>query len=66
MALRNRGKIKWNSALLFPEHVAMLREIRKDEERISDECPIEELEQKMLIAMEHTYTVKLRVWDCGL
>ncbi|CAN7327133.1 hypothetical protein LJR015_003102 [Peribacillus frigoritolerans] len=44
----------------------MLREIRKDEERISDECPIEELEQKMLIAMEHTYTVKLKVWDCGL
>lgn len=69
VAIRDRGKIKWKSAFFMPEHVAMLREIRKDDERedkpILDEYQVEELEQKMLAAMEYTYPVKLKVWDCG-
>lgn len=50
MALRNRGEIKMNPTLFFPEHVAMLREIRKDEERISDELIL-------LIDVHHLYSV---------
>lgn len=69
MAIRDRGRIKWQSAFFMPEHVAMLKKIRKEEERedkpILDEYQIEEFEQKMLEAMKYTFPVKLKIWDCG-
>jgi len=67
--IRDRGKIKWQGAFFMPEHVKMLGEIRRDDLKIVkpilDEYQIEEFEQKLLLAMEFTYKVKIKVWEEG-
>ncbi|PLS17634.1 YolD-like family protein [Bacillus sp. M6-12] len=69
MTIRDRGKVKWQSAFFMPEHVSLLRAMKTDYHRIDkpvlDEYQIEEFEQKMCLAMEFTYQVKIQVWNAG-
>jgi hypothetical protein len=67
--IRDRGKIKWQGAFFMPEHVKMLREIRREDLKIAkpilDVYQVEEFEQKLLLAMEFTYKVKIKIWEEG-
>ncbi|WHY65362.1 YolD-like family protein [Neobacillus sp. SuZ13] len=67
--LRDRGKIKWQSAFFMPEHVKMLHNIGIEDLKVAkpilDEYQIEEFEQNLLLAMEYTYQVKINVWKAG-
>jgi len=55
---RDRGDIKWNSAMMLPEYAKLLREAKEEYERdskpILDEQQIEENEQSILQAMEYS------------
>ena len=69
MAIRDRGKIKWQGAFFMPEHVKMLRDIERDNQKekqpILDEYEIEELENKIHYAMEFALFVKVKIWREG-
>ncbi|MEH7345556.1 YolD-like family protein [Bacillus sp. JJ1532] len=69
MAIRDRGKLKWQGAFFMPEHVKMLRDIERDNQKekqpILDEYEIEEIENKINYAMEFAFTVKVKVWREG-
>lgn len=69
MAIRDRGKMKWQGAFFMPEHVKMLREIERDMMRMQkpllDEYQIEEFERQVCEAMEFAQPVKLMVWRDG-
>lgn len=67
--LRDRGRIKWQGAFFMPEHVKMLNEVKRDDLKVAkpilDEYQIEEYGQKLLLAMEFTYRLKIQVWENG-
>lgn len=69
MAIRDRGKMKWQGAFFMPEHVKMLREIERDMMRMQkpllDEYQIEDMERQICEAMEFANPVKLTVWRDG-
>jgi hypothetical protein len=69
MAIRDRGKIKWNPASFMPEGLAMTREMYKDQARqakpILDEYQTEEFDLRIKYAMEYKHAVRLSVWDDG-
>ncbi|OIK14576.1 hypothetical protein BIV60_11455 [Bacillus sp. MUM 116] len=67
--IRDRGKIKWQSAFFMPEHVKMLSEVRKEELKVKkpilDEYQIEEFEQKILLAIEYSYQLNITILESG-
>ncbi|MBT2730551.1 YolD-like family protein [Bacillus sp. ISL-75] len=69
MAIRDRGKLKWQPASFMPVAFEMQREMFKDQERMSklilDECEKEEFDQNLAYAMECDLAVKLTVWSDG-
>lgn len=69
MAIRDRGKMKWQGAFFMPEHVKMLREIERDMMRMQmpllDEYQVEEMERQICESMEFAQLVKLTVWRDG-
>jgi hypothetical protein len=69
MRIRDRGKLKWASALFAPEHRGMLRALARDELRqarpILDEYEIEELENRICEAMEFNNPVVISKWADG-
>lgn len=69
MKIRNRGKLKWASAIFAPEHRSMLRELTRDEMRqaklILDEYEIESIEKRICEAMEFTHPVVILKWEDG-
>jgi hypothetical protein len=69
MAIRDRGKIKWNPASFMPEGFAMTREMYKDQARqtkpILDDYQTEEFDLRIKYAMEYKHAVKLTVWADG-
>lgn len=69
MGIRDRGKMKWQSAFFMPEQMKMIREARREDLKVSkpilDEYQIEEFEEKILLAMEFANQVKLKVWIDG-
>ncbi|WP_223592781.1 YolD-like family protein [Neobacillus bataviensis] len=69
MAIRDRGKIKWNPASFMPEGFAMQREMFKDQERLAkpklDEYQAEEFDLRIAYAMEYGHSVRLSVWSDG-
>jgi hypothetical protein len=69
MAIRDRGKIKWNPASFMPEAFAMTRDMYKDQARqakpILDEYQTEEFDLRIAYAMEYRHSVKLTVWSDG-
>lgn len=69
MTIRDRGKLKWQSAFFMPEHVSMIRKLDKEELKqgkpLIDEYQIEEFEQKIKLAIEYKYQVKITKWEAG-
>ena len=69
MSLRDRGNIKWQSAMMLPEHVKMLKNLKLDYYRqdkpIVDEYQLEEFKSKIHAAMELSSLVKFTVWEEG-
>lgn len=69
MAIRDRGKLKWQSAFFMPEHVKMLKDLNTDDQKVGkpilDEYQIEEFEQKFCLAMEFSYQIKITTWESG-
>jgi hypothetical protein len=67
--IRDRGKMKWQSAFFMPEHVKMLHELRSDYQKISkpimDESQINDFEQKLCLALELNQDVIISIWEEG-
>ena len=61
MAIRDRGKIKWNPASFMPEAFAMTRDMYKDQERqakpILDDYQTEEFDLRIKYAMEYKHVL---------
>jgi hypothetical protein len=67
--IRDRGKMKWQSAFFMPEHVKMLRELRSDYQKTSkpilDESQIDDFEQKLCTALEFKQVINITTWEFG-
>lgn len=70
MTIRDRGKLKWQSAFFMPEHVKMLQDLNTDDQKVDkpiiDEYQLEDFEQKICLAMEISYQLKVKRWEKGL
>lgn len=62
---KDRGAIKWN-ALMLPEHVKLLREWQAEDYKINkpelDSWQIEEMNERLQIAISQQQTVIATVW----
>jgi hypothetical protein len=69
MAIRDRGKMKWQPASFLPLAFEMTGEMFKDQARtakpIVDEHQTEEFDLRIAYATEYNHTVKLTVWEDG-
>ncbi|SDN62592.1 YolD-like family protein [Bacillus sp. OK048] len=69
MVIRDRGKMKWQSASFLPLAFEMTSDMFKDQARIAkpilDEYQKEEFDLRIAYATEYNYGVKLTVWDDG-
>jgi hypothetical protein len=67
--IRDRGKIKWQSAFFMPEHVKMLHELKSDYQKTNkphlDESQIDDFEQKLCMALEFKQAVNITIWEAG-
>ncbi|WP_255286586.1 MULTISPECIES: YolD-like family protein [unclassified Bacillus (in: firmicutes)] len=69
MAIRDRGKKKWQFAFGMPELIKSQRDLWRDTERMAkpiiDEYGKKEFDQRLCYAMEYNLAVKLKVWKDG-
>ena len=69
MTIRDRGKMKWQSASFIPLAFEMTCEMFKDQARTAkpllDENQTEEFDLRIAYATEYNHAVKLTVWDDG-
>ncbi|MEH7110643.1 YolD-like family protein [Bacillus sp. JJ1764] len=69
MAIRDRGKKKWQFAFGMPELIKAQRDLWTDQERIIkpiiDEYEREEFDKRICYAMEHNLLVKVAIWSNG-
>jgi hypothetical protein len=69
MAIRDRGKMKWQPASFMPEGFALTREMFHDQTRqaktILDDYQTQEFDERISYAMEYQFPVKLTVWSDG-
>jgi hypothetical protein len=69
MAIRDRGKKKWQFAFGMPELIKAQRGLWTDQERIIkpiiDEYEKEEFDQRICYAMEYSMSVKITIWSNG-
>ncbi|MCM3115704.1 YolD-like family protein [Neobacillus sp. MER 74] len=69
MAIRDRGKKKWQFAFGMPELIKAHRNLWIDQERMNkpiiDEYEKEEFDQRLCYAMEHNLPVKVTIWSDG-
>ncbi|WP_026567877.1 YolD-like family protein [Bacillus sp. UNC41MFS5] len=69
MTIRDRGKMKWQSASFIPLAFEMTSEMFKDQSRtakpILDEHQSEEFDLRLAYATEYNHAVVLTVWDEG-
>lgn len=69
MAIRDRGKIKWQPASFIPLGFEMSRAMFKDQERkmkpFLDDYEKEEFDRSIAYAMEYNLPVKIKVWSDG-
>ncbi|WP_141431887.1 YolD-like family protein [Bacillus sp. 03113] len=67
--LKDRGLMKW-TGLMFPEHVAMLRQMRGEqdlcEKPIVDDFMRAEFDEGIFYAMEYNLTVRFTTWQAGM
>lgn len=68
MDIKDRGIMKWQG-FFMPEHVAQLNQLRIDGERtakpILDEYQLQEIDEKLHIAIEFQYPVEFTLWFDG-
>ncbi|GLB59599.1 YolD-like family protein [Cytobacillus sp. NCCP-133] len=66
MPLRDRGIVKWLPAHFMPEHRAMLKKLKIEQNSqnnpLIDEYELEEFENKIHYAMEFAYILKVKVY----
>jgi hypothetical protein len=69
MTIRDRGKMKWQSASFIPLAFEMTSEMFKDQARapkpLLEENLTEEFDLRIAYATEYNHAVKLTVWDDG-
>jgi hypothetical protein len=69
MALRDRGKKKWQFAFGMPELIKAQRDLWTDQERIVkliiDAYEKDEFDQHICYAMEFNLSVKITIWSNG-
>jgi hypothetical protein len=69
MAIRDRGKKKWQFAFGMPELIKAQRDLWTDQERIIkpiiDENEKEEFDQRICYSMEYNLLVKITMWYNG-
>jgi hypothetical protein len=69
MAIRDRGKKKWQFAFGMPELIKAQRDVWKEVERIKkpiiDTYEMDEFDQRICYAMEYRLTIKITVWIDG-
>lgn len=69
MTIRDRGIVKWQPALIMPEHTAMMRALRNEleqcEKPIVDEHERSEFDERIGYAMEYNLPVVFSVWQAG-
>lgn len=69
MAIRDRGKKKWQFAFGMPEIIKAQRDLWIDQKRIIkptiDEYEKDEFDQRICYAMEYNMPVKITVWSNG-
>lgn len=69
MTIRDRGKMKWQSASFIPLAFEMTSEMFKDQARtpkpLLDENQMEEFDLRITYATEYNHAVRLTVWDDG-
>lgn len=69
MAIRDRGKKKWQFAFGMPELIKAQRNLWIDQERMNkpiiDEYEKEEFDQRLCYAMEYNLPVKVKLWTDG-
>ncbi|MFJ7855318.1 YolD-like family protein [Peribacillus frigoritolerans] len=67
--LNDRGKMKWQAALIMPEHKKLINEMLRDDQRqpkrIADEYELAEFDEKLHYAIAYNLPVRLTVWDDG-
>jgi hypothetical protein len=67
MAIRDRGKIKWQPASFMPVGFGMTRAMFKDQERtmkpLLDVYEKEEFDRSITYAMEYNLQVKIKIWS---
>ncbi|MBY0122128.1 YolD-like family protein [Bacillus sp. S/N-304-OC-R1] len=67
--IRDRGKIKWQSAFFMPEHVSMLKKLeldgRKQKKPILDEQEYEEIGIMIMDSLNYALLIKVTVWNHG-
>ncbi|NHM30875.1 YolD-like family protein [Neobacillus terrae] len=69
MGIRGRGKIKWQPASFLPDQLTMIRKARLEDSKVEkpllDEYQWEEIEQKLLLAMEFASKLTIKIWEDG-
>ncbi|PGY07605.1 YolD-like protein [Bacillus sp. OV166] len=69
MAIRDRGKKKWQFAFGMPELIKAQRDLWTDQERIIkpmiDEYEKEEFDRRICYAMEYNLSIKITIWSNG-
>ncbi|NRG43155.1 YolD-like family protein [Bacillus sp. CRN 9] len=67
--IRDRGKMKWQSAFFMPEHVKMLTDIEVDANKTSkpqlDEHQLEEIQIVIMESLHYTLPIKISTWENG-
>ncbi|MEH7378574.1 YolD-like family protein [Neobacillus drentensis] len=69
MAIRDRGKKKWQFAFGMPELIKAQRDLWTDQDRIIkpmiDEYEKEEFDRRICYAMEYNLSIKITIWSNG-
>ncbi|WP_082341254.1 YolD-like family protein [Sporosarcina globispora] len=67
--IRDRGKMKWQSAFFMPEHVKMLKQITFDDKKqkkpLLDEQEFEEIGFIVMDSLNYTIPIKVTIWQEG-
>ena len=67
--IRDRGKMKWQSAFFMPEHVKMLKQItidgNKQKKPQLDEQELEEIGFVVMDSLNYTIPIKVTIWRDG-
>lgn len=70
MMIRDRGKVKWQSAFFIPQHVKMLKQITIDDNKQKkpelDEQEYEDIGFMVMESLNYTTPIKVTIWQDGI